>query len=121
MRHFYSRVMNLDGRAFGGAWAAEMALAIARYAAVAAAGLEVGVRIATTHSGESASTGAIVGNLLGLPHPTEVMRHPWGDQVEMRGFDRLSCRRSRPQLCSRCGSNIRVGNRLAYGGTSGRC
>lgn len=66
----------------GGGWVAEEALAIALYAALAAPGFEAGLRIAVTHSGDSDSTGAIAGNLLGLLHPEEVMQHPWREQVE---------------------------------------
>src|SRR5690554_4371725 len=60
-----------DGRpetveSLGGGWVAEEALAIALYAALAGRDLEDGLRIAVTHSGDSDSTGAIAGNMLGL-------------------------------------------------------
>lgn len=48
---------------------------IAIYAARAAKGFQDGLRIAVTHSGDSDSTGAIAGNLLGLLYPDEVMHH----------------------------------------------
>ena len=66
----------------GGGWVAEEALAIAIYAARCARGFAHGLTIAVTHSGDSDSTGAIAGNLLGLIYPTEVMAHPWRRQIE---------------------------------------
>ncbi|RWR05437.1 ADP-ribosylglycohydrolase family protein [Paenirhodobacter populi] len=76
-----------DGRpetveSLGGGWVAEEALAIALYAARVAESFEHGLRIAVTHSGDSDSTGAIAGNLLGLIFPDEVMSHDWRRQVE---------------------------------------
>jgi ADP-ribosylglycohydrolase len=49
----------------GGGWVGEEALAIALYAALTADSFEAGVRTAVNHSGDSDSTGAIAGNLLG--------------------------------------------------------
>ncbi len=49
----------------GGGWVADEALAIAVYAAVTASSFEAGVRTAVNHSGDSDSTGAMAGNLLG--------------------------------------------------------
>ena len=66
----------------GGGWIAEEALAIALHAALAARGLEEGLRLAVTHSGDSDSTGAIAGNLLGLLHPGETLAHPWRARLE---------------------------------------
>ncbi|MFC3314182.1 ADP-ribosylglycohydrolase family protein [Falsigemmobacter intermedius] len=68
----------------GGGWIAEEALSIALYACLAAEASARGVcrveralRIAVTHSGDSDSTGAIAGNILGLLYPDDVMAHPW--------------------------------------------
>lgn len=66
----------------GGGWVAEEALAIALYSVLAANGFEHGLRIAVTHSGDSDSTGAIAGNLLGLCYPDEVLAHRWRTQLE---------------------------------------
>ena len=66
----------------GGGWVAEEALAIALYAARVAGSFEHGLRIAVTHSGDSDSTGAIAGNLLGLLYPREVMAHSWRREIE---------------------------------------
>jgi len=49
----------------GGGWIAEEALAIALYAALTADSFEGGVRTAVNHSGDSDSTGAMAGNILG--------------------------------------------------------
>lgn len=76
-----------DGRpetveGLGGGWIAEEALAIALYAALTADNLEQGLQIAVMHGGDSDSTGAIAGNMLGLLYPDEVSTHPWTAQVE---------------------------------------
>jgi ADP-ribosylglycohydrolase len=65
----------------GGGWTAEEALAIALYACLCAADFEHGLRVAVTHSGDSDSTGAIAGNMLGLQFPDQVFSHPWAAQV----------------------------------------
>jgi ADP-ribosylglycohydrolase len=49
----------------GGGWVAEEALAIAVYCALTATDFRSGVLLAVNHSGDSDSTGAICGNLLG--------------------------------------------------------
>lgn len=76
-----------DGRpetveSLGGGWTAETALAIALYACLAAADAEHGFGIAVTHSGDSDTTGAIAGTMLGLLHPGAVLAHPWAEVVE---------------------------------------
>lgn len=76
-----------DGRAetvetLGGGWVAEEALSIAVYAALASASFASGLQIALCHSGDSDSTAAIAGNLLGLLYPSHVALHPAHDNVE---------------------------------------
>ncbi|WP_136686017.1 ADP-ribosylglycohydrolase family protein [Falsirhodobacter xinxiangensis] len=66
----------------GGGWVAEEALAIAVYSARVARDVTHGLQIAVTHSGDSDSTGAMAGNLLGLLHPTDVLRHEWRSELE---------------------------------------
>lgn len=66
----------------GAGWTAEEALAIALYAVLCARGLEEGLAIAVTHGGDSDSTGAIAGNLLGLLFPAETLSHRWAAEVE---------------------------------------
>lgn len=56
----------------GAGWVAEEALSIAVYAARVARDLGHGLRIAATHSGDSDSSAAIAGNILGLLHPAGV-------------------------------------------------
>ena len=85
-----------DGRpetveSLGGGWTAEEALGIALYAVLASSSFEEGLRIATTHAGDSDSTGAIAGNLLGLLYPQEVIAHPWRREIECADLiDRLA-------------------------------
>ncbi|WP_347268603.1 ADP-ribosylglycohydrolase family protein [Paracoccus sp. (in: a-proteobacteria)] len=67
-----------DGRpetveSLGGGWVTEEALAIALYAALAGLDFWHGLQIAVTHSGDSDSTGAIAGNLLGLLYPEQAL------------------------------------------------
>jgi len=66
----------------GGGWVAEEALSIALYSALATDNFEDGLRCAVTHSGDSDSTGAIAGNLLGLLYPQHVHSHRWAQQIE---------------------------------------
>lgn len=70
----------------GGGWTAETALAIALRSCCVAGHLEEGLKIAVTHSGDSDSTGAIAGNLLGVIFPGEVMNHRWHAEVEGMGL-----------------------------------
>jgi len=84
-----------DGRpetveSLGGGWVAEEALSIALYACLAGRGFEHALRIAVTHGGDSDSTGAIAGNMLGLLCPEQVLSHRWTAQVEcMALIDKL--------------------------------
>jgi ADP-ribosyl-[dinitrogen reductase] hydrolase len=76
-----------DGRpetveSLGGGWVAEEALSIALYCSLAAADLKSGLRMAVMHGGDSDSTGAIAGNMLGLLFSDQVFQHPWSRQVE---------------------------------------
>jgi len=52
----------------GGGWVAEEALAIALCCALVAEDLRDGLLLAVNHSGDSDSTGSMVGNLLGVMH-----------------------------------------------------
>jgi ADP-ribosylglycohydrolase len=85
-----------DGRpetvaTLGEGWVAEEALAIALYACLCARDPETGWRIAVTHSGDSDSTGAIAGALLGILHSAEVMSHRWRSEIECADIiDRLA-------------------------------
>ena len=83
----------LDGTAetvesLGGGWTAEEALSIALYACLAGDSFEGALLIAATHGGDSDSTAAIAGNMLGLLDPAAVLRHRWADIVE--GADIIS-------------------------------
>ena len=60
----------------GKGWVAEEALSIALYACLATKNLDSGLQCAIIHSGDSDSTGAIAGNLLGVLYPYEVFAHP---------------------------------------------
>ena len=72
----------------GGGWIAEEALSIALYACLAGETFEEALLIAATHGGDSDSTGAIAGNMLGLLDPAAVLQHRWAEIVE--GADIIS-------------------------------
>ncbi|MEO8485947.1 MAG: ADP-ribosylglycohydrolase family protein [Betaproteobacteria bacterium] len=67
-----------EGRAetvarLGEGWVAEEAAAIAVYCTLAANDFDSGVRLAVNHDGDSDSTGAIAGNILGALHGIEAV------------------------------------------------
>jgi ADP-ribosylglycohydrolase/protein-tyrosine phosphatase len=69
----------------GEGWVAEEALAIGVYCALAAGeDFAAGVRLAVNHGGDSDSTGAIAGNLLGAALGASVIPQRWLDTLELR-------------------------------------
>lgn len=72
----------------GGGWISEEALAIAVYAALQypeSENLPQALSLAVTHSGDSDSTGAICGNILGALHGEGALPSPLVVEVEGRG------------------------------------
>lgn len=68
----------------GGGWVGEEALAIAVAAALAAEDMRDGLLLAVNHSGDSDSTGAICGNLLGAMRGTAAIPPEWLAELELR-------------------------------------
>ena len=69
----------------GGGWVAEEALAIAVYAALSCPGdLRAALVLAVNHSGDSDSTGALCGNLLGAALGQEALPADWLGRLEGR-------------------------------------
>ena len=68
----------------GEGWVAEEALAIAVYCALVARDFAHGVLLAVNHGGDSDSTGAIAGNLLGTLHGMRAIPQRWRETVELR-------------------------------------
>ncbi len=68
----------------GEGWVAEEALAISLYCAIAAPDLESGLHLAVNHGGDSDSTGAITGNLLGALYGEHAIPRRWLDVLELR-------------------------------------
>lgn len=69
----------------GKGWVAEEALGIAVYCALSAAGdFERGVVLAVNHGGDSDSTGAITGNILGALLGSDAIPARWLEQLELR-------------------------------------
>jgi ADP-ribosylglycohydrolase/protein-tyrosine phosphatase len=71
-------------RELGEGWTAEEALAIATYCVLSSSDLESGVILAVNHDGDSDSTGAIAGNILGAIHGVESIPERWLDPLELR-------------------------------------
>jgi ADP-ribosylglycohydrolase len=62
---------------------AEEALAISVYCALVAQSFEQGVLLAVNHDGDSDSTGAITGNLLGALHGLDAIPRHWIEKLEL--------------------------------------
>jgi len=71
--------------ALGAGWVAEEALAMSVYCAlVHPDGIRQALLLAVNHSGDSDSTGAITGNLLGIRHGEATIPPPWALALEGR-------------------------------------
>ncbi|MEV6739529.1 ADP-ribosylglycohydrolase family protein [Streptomyces sp. NPDC051104] len=68
----------------GGGWIGEEALAIAVYCALAEPDVRQALLLSVNHSGDSDSTGAVCGNLLGARHGDHGLPHEWLERVEGR-------------------------------------
>lgn len=68
----------------GQGWVAEEALAIALYCAQVAEDFRDGVLLAVNHDGDSDSTGALAGHLLGAMHGMQALPAEWLDPLELR-------------------------------------
>lgn len=68
----------------GEGWVGEEALAIALYCALVASDFKHGTRLAVNHSGDSDSTGAICGNILGAYWGEEALPSDWLAELELR-------------------------------------
>jgi ADP-ribosylglycohydrolase len=69
----------------GEGWVAEEALAMGVYCALVAEDFAHAVRLAVNHSGDSDSTGAICGNVLGALHGVDAIPERWVRGVELSG------------------------------------
>ncbi len=68
----------------GQGWIAEEALAIAIYCCLVAGSFKQGVILAVNHDGDSDSTGAITGNLLGSMYGVKAIPVEWLESLELR-------------------------------------
>ena len=71
-------------RELGKGFVAEEALAIGLYCALSTENFEDGIILAVNHSGDSDSTGAITGNLLGAAAGVEAIPERWLSALELR-------------------------------------
>ena len=70
----------------GGGWTGEEALAIAVYCALKEQDIRECLLMAVNHDGDSDSTGAICGNILGALYGYEALPDDWQEQVELSRF-----------------------------------
>ena len=68
----------------GEGWVAEEALAISLYCALGGENFETGVVLAVNHTGDSDSTGAITGNILGAMYGVQSIPPRWLSSLELR-------------------------------------
>ena len=68
----------------GGGWTGEEALAISLFCALTADSFEDALSLAVSHSGDSDSTGAITGNILGALWGVQAIPARWLDGLELR-------------------------------------
>ena len=68
----------------GEGWIAEEALGISIYCTLVARNFKQGVILAVNHSGDSDSTGAITGNILGAMHGIKSIPDSWLERLELR-------------------------------------
>lgn len=72
-----------DIAALGEGWVGEEALSIGVYCAMRASSCEEGIRMAVNITGDSDSTGAIAGNILGALHGLSAIPARWREAVEL--------------------------------------
>lgn len=68
----------------GAGWVAEEALSIALYCALAAPDSRTALLLAVNHSGDSDSTGAICGNIVGALRGADAIPARWREELELR-------------------------------------
>tara|TARA_B100001758_G_scaffold242031_1_gene249688 strand:- start:592 stop:1143 length:552 start_codon:yes stop_codon:yes gene_type:complete len=76
----------LDGwdlETLGGAWVGEEALAITIAVVLAEEDINEALLLSVNHSGDSDSTGLMVGNVLGALHGVSALRPSWCEEVEL--------------------------------------
>ncbi len=72
------------GDTLGEGWIAKEALAIAVYCCLKTDNIRKAFLLSVNHDGDSNSTGAIVGNLLGAMHGLEALPLDWLEILELR-------------------------------------
>ena len=70
----------------GEGWIAEEALAIAVYCALVGADFEESLKLAVNHNGDSDSTGAICGNLVGCMLGVDAIPIEWLKHIELANY-----------------------------------
>jgi len=68
----------------GEGWVAEEALSIALYCALGCPDFESALSLAVSHDGDSDSTGAITGNILGALHGEQIIPERWLEALELK-------------------------------------
>ncbi|NKE07075.1 ADP-ribosylglycohydrolase family protein [Mesobacillus selenatarsenatis] len=68
----------------GEGWVAEEALGVSLYCAMKESDFKKALILAVNHDGDSDSTGAICGNILGASYGIEAIPEDWAEQVELK-------------------------------------
>ncbi len=79
----YGELDGWDLETLGGAWVGEEALAITIAVALAEEDINKALLLSVNHSGDSDSTGSMVGNILGALHGVSALRPSWCSDVEI--------------------------------------
>lgn len=74
----------LELESLGGGWVGEEALAIAIFCSLVAESFEDAIALAVNHGGDSDSTGAITGNILGALGGEEAIPDRWLENLELK-------------------------------------
>lgn len=88
-RSIYDYTTLVDTSVFGEGWTAASALAIALYCAAATRSPVEAIKCAVNHSGDSDSTGAICGNIVGAMYGVNTLPYNWLNNVELAGYVRM--------------------------------
>lgn len=88
-RSIYEPTTAVNTSVFGEGWTAASALAIALYCAAGTGSPTTAIRCAVNHDGDSDSTGAICGNIVGALYGVKHIPCLWLDHVELAGYIRM--------------------------------
>jgi len=86
VRSIYDDTKTVNTAALGEGWTAASALAIALFCAAGTGNPADAIRCAVNHDGDSDSTGAICGNIVGALYGVNGLPYGWVNNVELSGY-----------------------------------